>query len=68
MTVIAWDGQYVAADSLETSGCVRSSRPVDKIEVREGVVYAVTGSAGLHKPLIDWLHEHNGDLDKRPVC
>ena len=66
MTVIVWDGRFVAADSLEVSGCLRTSRAVEKIEVRDGVVYAVTGAAGLHKQLIDWVHEHSADPEKKP--
>lgn len=67
MTVVAWDGRYVAADSLEVSGSSRCTKPVQKIEVREGTVYAVSGAAGLHKPLIDWIHNHAADPEKKPV-
>lgn len=67
MTVIAFDGRYIAADSQEENGCLRSSKPVQKLEVRGGTVYAVTGAASLHKPLIDWVHEHNADPEKKPI-
>ena len=66
MTLIAWDSRYVAADSQEQNGCLRSAKPVQKIEVRDGAVYAVTGAASLHKPLIDWVHEHGADPAKKP--
>jgi len=68
MTVIAWDSRYVVADGQETSGCLRTAKPVKKIEVRNGVVYAVSGLASLHKPLIDWVHDHGADPEKRPFA
>jgi hypothetical protein len=39
---------------------------VQKLEVRGNAVYGVTGASSLHKPLIDWVHEHNADPDKKP--
>lgn len=66
MTVVAWDGRRVAADSQETTGCSRSVRPTDKLEIRDGIVYAVTGVGALHKPLIDWVHNDKADPEKRP--
>jgi len=66
MTIIAWDSRFVAADSQETNGCLRTSKPVQKLEVRGNAVYGVTGASSLHKPLIDWVHEHNADPDKKP--
>jgi hypothetical protein len=54
MTVIAWDGRFVAADSLECYGTVRSSRAVQKLSERNGFVFACTGSGALFEPLINW--------------
>lgn len=67
MTVIAWSKNIVAADSLEVTGCSRSVKAVQKLEVRGNALYAVTGSASLHKPLIDWVHDHKADPEKKPV-
>jgi len=54
MTVIAWDGRTVAADSLGVVGHgVRSRLASAKIELRDGVVFGTTGRMG---PLRDaWI-------------
>lgn len=54
MTVIAWDGRYVAADSLETFGSCRASKPVVKLQLRGTVLFGLTGTAALLEPMIEW--------------
>lgn len=54
MTVICWDGKTVAADSLECYGSTRSAKPVKKLQAREGMVFACTGTGALFDPMIRW--------------
>ena len=55
ITTVAWDGRYVAADSQITYGDrTRGLSPCQKIKVIDGVVYALSGSAALFQPMIDW--------------
>jgi hypothetical protein len=67
MTVIAWDGRYVAADSLKCFGSSRNTKPCQKIMVREGIVFALTGSAALFEPMIKW-YLSGKDPEKMPAC
>lgn len=53
MTVIVWDGRFLATDSLITSGGVRCGT-VTKLIVRDGKAYAACGQIGYMEPLIDW--------------
>ena len=67
MTVIAWDGRYVAADSLCTFEGYRGQKKVNKIVERNGVVYGITGYAAWLEAWIDW-HEKGADPTSTPVC
>jgi hypothetical protein len=53
MTVIAWDGQTLAADTQMTRGDVRTMGHA-KIKEFEDYVYAITGDAVHFDPLIAW--------------
>jgi hypothetical protein len=67
MTVIAWDGRYVAADSQSTFGDrQRCLYPTTKLTVKGAVVYGHLGSDALQKPMIDW-YEKGHDPEKVPV-
>jgi hypothetical protein len=67
MTVIAWDGRYVAADSLKCYGSSRAMAPVQKLRVRDGIVFACTGSGALFEPMIQW-YLAGKDPEKVPPC
>lgn len=54
MTVICWDGRFVAADSLESYGSCRSVQPIQKLRVRKGIIFACTGTGALFEPMIEW--------------
>lgn len=54
MTVIAWSGTQLAADSLECYGSCRSVRPVQKLRQRGSIVFACTGTGALFEPMIEW--------------
>jgi hypothetical protein len=54
MTVIAWANGQVATDSMATRGSIKS-KLVEKLKVRNGYVFAATGSAALFDPMIEWF-------------
>jgi len=67
MTVIAWDGRTVAADSLCRFGCYRGPMPVEKIVKRNGVVFGITDYSSWFDAWIGWYF--NGQDPKEvPEC
>lgn len=54
MTIIAWDGRRVAADSLATRSGLKSTT-VEKLKLHEGRVFGLTGAASLFEPMIAWF-------------
>ena len=67
MTAIAWDGRYLASDSLVCYGSSRGSAPFKKIRTCDGVAYALTGSSALFEPMITWIQSGAHPSDK-PIC
>jgi ATP-dependent protease HslVU (ClpYQ) peptidase subunit len=67
MTVIAWDGRYVAADSLVCYGSTRGAGPVKKIRTTAKAAYALTGHGALFDPMIEWI-ENGAKPDDKPSC
>jgi hypothetical protein len=55
MTVIAWDGRMVAADSMLEAGGYVYPRGTKKLILFDGNIYATSGAAGLVKPCMDWV-------------
>ena len=53
MTTIACDGRILAADTMMTLGNERIYG-VQKIKVRDGRAYAISGIGAMLDPLIDW--------------
>jgi len=66
MTVIAWDGRYVAADSYTESHNVKHMVYEPKLTVRGSVIFATVGWAGLKHAWIDWL-DAGADPKDTPV-
>jgi hypothetical protein len=67
ITVIAYDGRHVAADSQTTfSDKQRSLHPKTKLTVKGPVVYAHLGCDALQRPMIEW-YENGHDATKAPV-
>lgn len=62
MTTIAWDGRFLAADTLGMVGEHRHQNPVNKLVVQAGNVYACAGVFALFRPFIDW---HRDGADAR---
>lgn len=55
MTTIAFDGRYLAADTLTNRDGNRSERPLCKLVVHEGVAYATGGHWwAIHNALVSW--------------
>jgi len=67
MTVIAWDGRTVAADSLNCYGSSRAVAPVRKLRERNGIVFGLTGSGALFEPMIAW-YLAGADPKNVPSC
>ena len=69
MTTIAID-KYgtIAADGLRTWGGDIVGRTEQKIRMRHGRIYALTGTAGFFEPLIAWHGEHHANPEKMPKC
>jgi hypothetical protein len=67
MTTIAIDSMgFVAADGLRTWGGDIVARDEQKVRVRYGRIYALTGIAGGFEPLIKWHGEHKADPERLP--
>ena len=60
MTIIAWDGRSVAADTLCTFGGYRGPMRAQKIIRRGKFVYGLTGYSGWFDAWIKW-HEDGAD-------
>lgn len=56
MTIIAWDGRSVAADTLATAGGYRDPMPAKKLARRGECVYAIAGWSAWFEAWIKW-HE-----------
>lgn len=65
MTVIAWDGRSVAADSLVTFGGYISPNRAQKIILLRDFAYGITGFCGWFHAWIAW-HEAGADPAKTP--
>lgn len=67
MTTIATDGRTIAADGLACIGNEIVQWDCPKIVVREGRIYALTGSDALGRAAIEW-HIAGADPSKLPVA
>lgn len=65
MTVICWDGSTVAADGLYSYDTLRASASLPKLRRRGGFVFALTGTAALYDPMVEWFLGDR-DPDKLP--
>lgn len=54
MTVVAYDGNTLAADKLVTFGNERGLRPTKKLVALHGRIYGVAGASGYLVPLSEW--------------
>jgi hypothetical protein len=54
VTLLAWDGISVATDSLITFGGCKHLQTIEKLRVREGIVFGFTGVGPLFDPMIKW--------------
>jgi len=54
MTTIACDGKFLVSDSRTVFGTMPARRPAQKLLVRDGAVYAVSGLDGIIGTLADW--------------
>lgn len=68
MTTIIVTQDFIAGDGLARNGHDRTlSRSVSKVRTQAGRVYALSGSAAIFDPLIDW-HSTGADVEKVPKC
>ena len=67
MTIIAWDGRYVAADGLATSHSTRCLHPAKKLIVEDGLVFGFCGSLALHAEMLSWFRAGK-KADDMPKC
>lgn len=67
MTTIAIDSKgFIAADGQRTWGGDIVCRTEEKLRLRHGRIYALTGTAPLFEPLIKWHGEQEADPEKVP--
>lgn len=66
MTVIVTDGKVMAADSLTTFGGERSLKPTDKLRLRGGRVFGVSGIVGMIDDIVDWYCKEPRDPKEAP--
>jgi hypothetical protein len=67
LTTIAWDGRYVAADTLMISGSYKHPMPYQKLRLGNGVCYGLTGYAAWFDAWIKW-YEAGADPAATPAC
>ena len=69
MTTIAID-RYgtIAADGQRTWGDDIVSRTEQKIRIRYGRIYALTGTAAMFEALIEWHEKQKADPEQAPKC
>jgi ATP-dependent protease HslVU (ClpYQ) peptidase subunit len=67
MTVIAWDGNMLAADKQTTFGHERGLFPTRKILEKNGRLYGFSGMAGMLEPLAEWFDKGRVRSDI-PAC
>lgn len=67
MTTIAWDGRYIAADSLQGSSDYNIQEPAMKLWRRDSLVYAITGYFAWFEAWIKW-YEAGSDPTNIPIC
>lgn len=67
MTVIAWDGRSVAADTQCTFGDYRGPLRAQKIVQRGDFVYGITGWSGWFEAWVKW-HENGADPANIPAA
>jgi hypothetical protein len=66
VTTIAWDGRYLAADTLSVRSGNRCERPSCKLAVDGGIAYATGGAFwAIRQQLIDW-HQSGHPIDAYP--
>ncbi len=67
MTTIAYDGRFVASDSLLCIGGSKSSESIDKlIPSASGKLYSLTGLASVVYPWIEWYEQVGRDQQNGP--
>ena len=66
MTTIAWDGRYLAADSMATMGNYTSPKAVQKIRQEGNTLYAIVGFSAWFDAWIAW-HKAGADPKALPV-
>ena len=67
MTTIAIDAHgFAAADGLRTWGGDIVGRTEEKLRLRYGRLYSLTGTYGVFEPLIKWHGEDKADPEKVP--
>lgn len=66
MTIIAWDGRYVAADTQGARECRRVAGAFRKIRVIDGRVYGYTGVSSLAGPMMEWASALGADPNRLP--
>lgn len=67
MTTIAWDGRFLAADTLMVAGSYRCPQHVDKLAIHGGRVFGITGAYGWAKAIVDWVTKHGADPVLHPL-
>ena len=67
MTTIAFDGRYVAADSLQGSNDYDCPVPAVKLIQKGDVVYSICGYFAVFDAWIKW-YEAGQDPENTPVC
>lgn len=69
MTTIILTQDFIASDGLSTNAHDRvMSRSEAKMWIRNGTIYALSGTSVMIEPLINWLSRHDGDPEKVPKC
>jgi ATP-dependent protease HslVU (ClpYQ) peptidase subunit len=68
MTLVVWDGRFIAADSQVTVPGDMRMKPYKKIIIRDRLVFACLGVRNLIEPMIEWyLDDETGPEDMPKV-
>lgn len=67
MTIVCFDGRFVAADTAVWHNDTQAHWPVRKLAAKGGRVYALAGTGNLFEPMVSWF-DAGCPADARPTA
>lgn len=66
MSTVAYDGRYLASDTMGAVGDYRQPNHIDKLVTRNGRAFAVVGSIAYFGPMVEWITMHSAEARLYP--